>query len=170
MPWVPTFDNCFLPWTKVEHPKLGAVEIGGINPKFWSQNPSADLIGGWATNQARFNLYLTESLPQVDLSDVKVKKLKGAQGAGATHEITASVRNTGRIPTALEQAKEIKIVAPDTVKVEGARAVGTAPQFYLDGGDRQKVRLRVVKAATDTITVKAVSVRGGLDSASARLN
>ncbi|MEV6367207.1 M14 family metallopeptidase [Micromonospora musae] len=161
--------KCFLPWTKAQHPTLGAVEVGGINPKFWSQNPSDDLIGEWAANQARFNLYLTESLPQLDLTRVQVKKLKGAQSDGATHEITATVKNTGRIPTALEQAKEIKIVAPDTITVEGARRVGDAPQFYLDGGDDQKVRLRVAKADSDTVTVNAVSVRGGLDSASVRL-
>lgn len=162
--------NCFLPWTTAQHPTLGTVEIGGINPKFWSQNPSPDLIGKWAANQARFNLYLTESLPQVDLGDVKVKKLKGTQRDGATHELTVTVRNTGRIPTALEQAREIKIVAPDTVEVTGARTVGAAPEFHLDGGDAEKVRLRLVKTGGDTVTVKAVSVRGGLDSATARLS
>ena len=74
--------DCFLPWTTVQHPKLGKVEVGGINPKFWSQNPSADLIGEWAAKQASFNLYLSESLPQVKLSQVKVKTLRGGQSDG----------------------------------------------------------------------------------------
>jgi hypothetical protein len=161
--------NCFLPWTKIQHPLLGAVEVGGINPKFWAQNPSPDLIGQWAANQARFNIYLTESLPQVALSQVGVRKLRGGQSDGATHEITATVTNTGRIPTALEQAKEVKIVAPDTVEVQGARLVGEAPQFFLDGGKKQRVTLRVSKGEADSVTVRAVSVRGGLDSAPARL-
>ena len=34
---------------------------------------------------------------------------------GATLELKVSVENRGRIPTALEQAKEVKIVRPDTV-------------------------------------------------------
>ncbi|MDW5324128.1 M14 family metallopeptidase [Plantactinospora sp. KLBMP9567] len=161
--------NCFLPWTKIQHPLLGAVEVGGINPKFWAQNPSPDLIGQWAANQARFNIYLTESLPQVALSQVGVRRLRDGQSDGATHEITATVTNTGRIPTALEQAKEVKIVAPDTVEVQGARLVGEAPQFFLDGGKKQRVTLRVSKAEAESVTVRAVSVRGGLDSAPARL-
>jgi hypothetical protein len=162
-------DDCFLPWTKFQHPTLGEVEIGGMNPKFWSQNPAPDLIGNWAANQARFNMYLTESLPQVGLSQVNATTLRGKQADGATHEITATVTNTGRIPTALEQAQEIKIVAPDTVKVDGATMVGKAPQFYLDGGTNKKVTIRVIKADADTATVNAVSVRGGLASAPARL-
>jgi hypothetical protein len=162
--------DCFLPWTTIQHPKLGKVEVGGINPKFWSQNPSADLIGEWAANQAHFNLYLSESLPQVRLSQVKVKTLRDGQSDGATHEIAATVTNTGRIPTALEQAKEVKIVAPDTVEVDGARVVGEAPEFYLDGGKAQKVTLRVTKADVDAVKVNVVSVRGGLSSATVRLS
>ena len=45
---------------------------------------------------------------------------------GATHELQVVVENRGRIPTALEQAKEVKIVRPDTVEVtlpEGAGQV-----------------------------------------------
>ncbi|MGI5213569.1 M14 family metallopeptidase [Plantactinospora sp. CA-290183] len=161
--------NCFLPWTKTQHPTLGEVEVGGINPKFWAQNPSPDLIGRWAANQAKFNIYLTGSLPQVELSQVQARRLGGGQADGATHEITATVTNTGRIPTALEQAKEVKIVAPDTVRVTGADVVGAAPQFYLDAGHKQRVTLRVTGADAGTVTVEAVSVRGGLDSAPVRL-
>jgi hypothetical protein len=74
----------------------------------------------------------------------------------------------GRIPTTLEQEKEIRIVAPDTV--EGARVVGSAPEFYLDGEKGRMVTPRVIKGDADTVKVSAVNVRGGLSSATVRLN
>lgn len=76
----------------------------------------------------------------------------------------------GRIPTTLEQEKEIRIVAPDTVEVEGARVVGSAPEFYLDGEKGRMVTPRVTKGDAGTVKMSAVNVRGGLSSATVRLN
>ena len=36
--------DCFLPWQEFNHPTLGKVEIGGMNPKFFSQNPPAEAL------------------------------------------------------------------------------------------------------------------------------
>ena len=36
--------DCFLPWQEFDHPTLGKVEIGGMNPKFFSQNPPAEAL------------------------------------------------------------------------------------------------------------------------------
>ena len=37
-------DDCFLPWETFDHPTLGQVEIGGMNPKFFSQNPPPEAL------------------------------------------------------------------------------------------------------------------------------
>ena len=48
----------FKPWTKFNHPTLGEVEIGGFNPKFWSQNPPVEILEEWAKKGS-----LVQSLP-----------------------------------------------------------------------------------------------------------
>ena len=99
--------NDFQPWTKATHPTLGEVEVGGWNPKFWSQNPPPEMLETWAKNEAMFNLYLAQQLAQVRIVSLTTKP--GADGAP---EITAVVTNEGGIPTALEIAKRVKIVRP----------------------------------------------------------
>jgi hypothetical protein len=123
----------------------------------------------WASNQAMFNLYMAKSLPKVEIVDVKVAAARAAKDS-ATHELRVTVRNTGRLPTALEQAKMVKIVRPDRVVAEFARdskgsAIGRAPEFWLGGNQTQTITLRV-KAGADPadrkLTVRLLSTRGGV--------
>jgi hypothetical protein len=161
--------TCFKPWTKFQHPALGEVEIGGYNPKFFSQNGPPEVLEQWAGNQAMFNLYMAKSLPKVAIVDVKIAAARAAKDS-ATHELRVTVRNTGRLPTALEQAKMVKIVRPDRVVAEFARgskssSIGRAPEFWLGGNQTQTITLRV-KAGTDAadrkLTVRLLSTRGGV--------
>jgi len=77
-------------WTKTTHPTLGAVEVGGWNPKFWSQNPPPEMIETWARNEAMFNLYLAQQLPQVRIVSATSKPA----GEGA-FDVTLTVTNEG---------------------------------------------------------------------------
>lgn len=154
-------DDCFIAWETFDHPDLGEVEIGGINPKFWSQNPQPDLLEPWAENQGRFNLWMTEQLP--DVSIVSATALRARGDDGATHEIRVRLRNTGQLPTALEMAKQIKIVPPDTIEVEGARIVGDVPEYFIDGADTANITVRVQQEDADEVTVRSVSTRGGVE-------
>ena len=74
--------TCFKPWTKFQHPTLGEVEIGGFNPKFWSQNGPPEVLEQWATNQAMFNLYMAQSLPQIEITERRGRRrsLRRTQG------------------------------------------------------------------------------------------
>ncbi|WP_202805862.1 M14 family metallopeptidase [Actinopolymorpha alba] len=162
-------EDCFLPWKPFEHETLGAVEIGGFNPKFWNQNAPAELLEEWAANQAKFNLAMAFELPRVEITDTKARALAKGQKDGATHEVTVTVRNPGRIPTALEQAKRVKIVRPDTVTVRlpsgAGQVVGAPPEFWLKGQSSYQATVRVkVNPGTslDTVTVRASSTRGGV--------
>jgi len=104
----------FAAWTAYDHPQLGEVEIGGFNPKFFRQNPPAEYLEEWITKQARFNLFLAKQLPQIEITSVDVKKA----GRGSEYDVTVSFTNTGFLPTALEQAKLVKIVRQDRVRLE----------------------------------------------------
>lgn len=162
--------TCFKPWTKFQHPVLGEVEIGGYNPKFFSQNGPPQVLERWARNQAMFNFYMARSLPQIEITDARVSALSGVQRDSATHEIRVTVRNTGLIPTALEQAKRVKIVRPDRVVAEpprgsATRVVGRAEEFWLAGGASHTttIRVRGGSGASDRrVTVRALSTRGGV--------
>lgn len=162
--------RCFQEWTRIHHPQLGEVEVGGFNPKFWTQNGPPEVLEQWASRQAMFNLYMAASLPQVQIVNTAVEALAGAQPDSATHLVRVTVRNAGRIPTALEQAKRIKIVRPDVVRLRTApgsatRTVGRPEEFWLAGGEERTVTVRVRSggAATDReATVRVESTRGGV--------
>lgn len=160
--------RCFKAWTKYDHPVLGEVEIGGFNPKFYAQNGPPEMLEPWARNQAMFNLYMAQSLPLLDVTAARVEALAGPQADSATHVMQVTVRNAGRIPTALEQAKRVKAVRPDEVTARFARGaksrvVGRPEEFWLAGGESRTVTVRLkLDAADRSFHARAASTRGGV--------
>jgi hypothetical protein len=165
----------FMEWTPFNHPQLGGVEIGGFNPKFASQNAPPDLLEEWASKQARFNLLLAQHLPQIEIVETGIKKLENG-----LFEVSVTFTNTGKLPTALEQAKLIKIVKPDTAKIEFDKELMKDKKIeivdpelkdksiemgWLEEGEQKtatwKIRLNGIDTAKATISV--LSTRGGLD-------
>jgi hypothetical protein len=160
--------TCFKPWTKFQHPELGEVEIGGYNPKFFSQNGPPEVLERWAGRQAMFNLELAKALPQVTITDVRTATVRPSADS-ATHEVRVTIRNAGLMPTALEQAKRVKTVRPDRltlVPAQGSntRLVGQAQEFWLGGNETRTVTVRVRAGTADadrTFGVQVTSTRGG---------
>lgn len=166
----------FKPWTKITHPELGEVEIGGFHPKFFSQNGPPSQLESWAAKQARFNLAMAFELPQVEITDVAVKPVKGE------YEIKVKWTNSGKLPTALEQAKLVKIVQEDRVSLDidkeltkgdkDAKVVITSPDvkdktIYAGyTGVREKkeatFKVKLNQAGPVKMKVKLVSTRGGV--------
>ena len=127
----------FQDWTPFKHPQLGDVEIGGFNPKFYSQNPPPDLIGEWAKREALFNLYLAQQLAQV-----KVVSVDGdAVGTGGVTDVQATVTNEGLMPTALEMAKRVKMVKPDRGQRPSGRGAGAGEGRRRQGPAGRRRRL-----------------------------
>jgi len=159
--------TCFKKWTAYKHPALGDVEIGGYNPKFFSQNGPPEVMEQWARNQALFNLYMAQSLPRIEITDAAIAPVSSGTDT-ATHELRVTVRNAGRMPTALEMAKRVKIVRPDQIAVRFAeksegRVLGRQEEFWLNGGESRSVTLRLrVPSAERSLTVRALSTRGGV--------
>jgi len=115
----PGKNDDFQMWTKTTHPTLGEVEVGGWNPKFWSQNPPPDVLETWARNEAMFNLHLALNLAQVRITDAAAQR-----NADGNFEVTMTVTNEGGIPTALEIAKRVKIVREDAVSIQLSQGQG----------------------------------------------
>ena len=83
----------------------------------------------------------------------------------ATHELRVTVRNSGRLPTALEQAKQVKIVRPDRLLLQGAqiRNAGRPPEFWLGGNETRTITIRVIAGDNARrTTVRLLSTRGGV--------
>ena len=107
----------FTDWKPFNHPQLGEVEIGGWNPKFFSQNSPPDQLETWAKNEALFNLEMIKHLPELQWDNIEVKKIKTYKQDSTDYQIKVSYRNIGKLPTALRQADLVKIVRQDQVKI-----------------------------------------------------
>jgi len=163
----------FMAWTPYRHPALGDVEIGGFNPKFYSQNPPPDLLETWARNEAMFNLYLAQQLPQVRIVSAASK----ASSTSGVHTVELVVTNEGKMPTALEIAQRVKMVRPDTASLTLAKgqelvqpAAGakqprqrTAIELgWLKPGETTRVSWQVKGPGEMRLTIG--STRGGVDT------
>jgi hypothetical protein len=166
----------FKAWTPMNHPVLGAVEIGGFHPKFFGQNGPTWQLENWAKKQALFNLAMAKRLPQITINDLKVKKLTGGE-----FEITLEWTNSGKLPVALEQAKLVKIVQEDRVSLdfdkeltkgyENAKVKVTIPSLYdktiyagyTGVGEKKTATFKVKVEGSESVKgkIKLSSTRGG---------
>jgi hypothetical protein len=167
----------FKDWTAHKHPQLGDVEIGGFHPKFYGQNPPKDLIEEWAGKEAQFNLWMAQQLPQVKLVSTKTTPVAGQPGV---QRVEMTVTNEGKMPTALEIAKRVKMVKPDTASItlaKGQELVKPNPATeaearvelgWLKPGETKSASWLV--KGTGEVTVTIGSTRGGVDSKKLVLN
>jgi hypothetical protein len=108
----------FFEWKAVKHPVMGDIEIGGFDPKFFSQNPPAPHLEPWIRNEAMFNLEMIKCLPELAWENIDVKKVKSYDGDSADYRIKVSFKNTGKLPTALKQAHLVRIVKEDMIELD----------------------------------------------------
>jgi hypothetical protein len=157
----------FKPWTKFTHPKLGEVEIGGFNPKFWRQNPPVEILEEWIKKEALFNLLLAKSLPQVRIVSADVRPVKKEAD---TFEIVAVFTNEGFLPTALEMAERVKIVRPDAASLRlpaGAELAGDRARRdigFIRQNEKKEVRwkFKAKPGTSGEAEVSILSTRGGV--------
>jgi len=130
--------NEWLEWKPFKHPQLGDIEIGGTFKKFVTRCPPGRYLEEQLIKNCMFSLYVAGRLPQVEIEDVTVLPLntfvsvsetRSEKTGEGTFEISAdrsettenasfawievTLRNTGFMPTASQQAKIVKIAKPD---------------------------------------------------------
>ena len=108
----------FQDWKPAKHPVYGDIEIGGFDPKFFSQNPPAKHLETWVKNEAMFNFEMCKYLPELSWGDVEIKKIKSWKADSSDYQLKISFTNTGKLPTALKQANLVKIVREDRVVID----------------------------------------------------
>jgi len=105
----------FYEWKPAKHPQYGDIEIGGFNPKFFSQNPPARHLEPWIRNEAMFNIEMVKHLPELTWDNIEIKRIKSYKADSTDYQIKIKYRNVGKLPTALKQAHLVKMVKDDRV-------------------------------------------------------
>jgi hypothetical protein len=160
----------FVNWTPFKHPTLGDVEIGGFKP-YVTVNPPAAKIADLGAGHAKFVVYLTSLFPKV-----RIAKAEATALGGGIYRITADVENAGYLPTALAQGLVARSVKPIMVQL------GVPPETIITGSDktifipalagagtRQSYEWVIKGKPGSSITLKAVSQKGGTDTATLTL-
>ena len=108
----------FIEWKPARHPVYGDIEIGGFDPKFFSQNPPAKYLEPWVKNEALFNIEMVKYLPELDWAKIETKRIKAYKADSAEYQLKIGIINRGKLPTALKQAHLVKIVREDRIELE----------------------------------------------------
>lgn len=109
----------FHAWTVFQHPQLGAVEIGGLDPKYMRQNPPVKLLEQECHKNCLFSLMLAETTPGITVHDMRLEKT-----AEGEYDFSCAIKNMGYLPTSgSQQAETVKAVRPIKVKVDLAGGV-----------------------------------------------
>ena len=104
--------DAFIDWSPVQHPTLGAVEVGGFRP-YALTNPGPATVVELGEKHAEFALYLASLFPEVRIAATEVV----AEGGGI-FKITAEVENVGFLPTSLDQGVRARAVNPVMVQLK----------------------------------------------------
>jgi hypothetical protein len=160
----------FVNWAPFKHPSLGDVEIGGFKP-YVTVNPPAAKIADLAAAHAKFVVHLTSLFARVAIAKTEVTAL-----GGGLYRIKADVENAGFLPTALAQGVTARAVKPVMVQL------GVPPESIITGsektsfvptlagsGSRQSYEWVIKGKPGSTVTLKAVSQKGGMDAATLTL-
>jgi hypothetical protein len=111
----------FPPWKPFDHPQLGKVEIGGIDPRVGIWNPPLHELAPICASQSQVLLRLASMSPKLEVAKIDRTSLPG----GLTR-VDVTVRNVGYLGTyGLPSAKKLDFNEPvyATVKAEGCELV-----------------------------------------------
>lgn len=111
------FGEAIVPWTPVEHPQYGAIEVGGVKRQYTRAIPGF-LLREEAHRNMAFTLYQAHHMPLARIDSIEVRPL-----AGGLREVRARVSNPRLAPTRTAQDVERGISPPDRVSLDGARVV-----------------------------------------------
>jgi hypothetical protein len=103
------------PWRPIEHPQLGRVEAGGVDPRVGMSNPPLEQLRELCARQSAFFLRLAAMSPRLSIPEVTVEPL-----GQNVFRVTAIIANEGYLPTnILESARALPFNEPPTVVATG---------------------------------------------------
>ena len=111
------FEDAYLPWQKVNHPVYGEIEVGGPKKTFGRLHPGF-MLETDAHRNAAFCIYNALQLPELEVTDIKVKNL-----SGGLKEVSATIENKKLMPTHSGTNIRYKIDPPDYVYLDGGTVI-----------------------------------------------
>jgi hypothetical protein len=156
--------GAFLAWESFDHPDLGAVEIGGMQP-YADLAPPPGEIAGLIDRQLPFVRELAALVPAV-----RIAKLEAKRTSGSVWKVDAWIKNEGFLPFPTRQGMRcgrptpaaVTIAGEGLVLIEGRERV-VLGQLEGSGGVRKVSWMIHVGAGTE-ITVETTSFSAGHDS------
>jgi hypothetical protein len=98
----------FRPWRRCEHPQLGEVEVGGIDPRIGLWNPPPSELAELCRQQAQAFLRVASLAPALRVAQPEVLALPGG-----LYRVTLQVENHGYLPSSfLSSAKKLDFNEP----------------------------------------------------------
>ncbi len=167
-------NEAVVPWTPVNHPQYGMIEVGGVKKQYTRAIPGF-LLPAEAHRNMAFTVYQASQLPLVVVDSIATRPL----GGGLT-EVTAIVANKRLAPTHTQQDVLNHITRPDWVTLDGGQVIaGFVVEDQLSGLAREQVRnprrievgnipgmgtamVRWVVRGTGPFTVTVDSEKGGV--------
>ena len=144
------------PWTKINHPQLGEVEVGGRdyhNAYFMDADDMLDLL----PKVADYFLQVVDMVPVLDFTHVTCEAM-----GGDIYRIRAGIINNGQLNTKVLYGATGYHAVKDRIefKISGAKEIlsdnGAAPISSLDPTETADAEWFVRAASGEKITVKAV--------------
>jgi hypothetical protein len=113
----------FRPWTKANHPQLGAVEVGGFDTRIGLSNPPLERLELLCRQHSDAFLRVAAMAPRLQVDPPRVQPL----GPGVCR-IELTVRNVGYLPTyGLPSAKDLPWNRPLTAQARTEGCTLVAP-------------------------------------------
>lgn len=130
--------RAFPPWRPFDHPQLGPVEIGGIDPRVGIWNPPLHELGALCASQAQAFLHVAALAPRLRISAIRRHPLPG----GLTR-VEVAIQNDGYLGSyGLPSAKHLDFNEPvyATARTEACALVDASQAHqilgHLDGWGR----------------------------------
>jgi hypothetical protein len=121
----------FVEWQEVKHPDFPnqKVEVGGFKPLV-DLNPPATELDGLAEKHLAFVQKLPDSLPRLELRDLKTESL-----GGGIYRVQVTVANTGYLPTMPEMGSVNGIPQPVQIEIDVPKEA-----VFLKGSRRTEIK------------------------------
>ena len=107
------FGQTFVPWTQVDHPQLGKVEVGG-DIKFTGRVPPPFHLEEECHRNFAFTMYHAAQMPAVELRNASVQSL-----GNNLWRVRIDAHNQHLIPTTTAQAAKRKVGPRDYIEISG---------------------------------------------------
>lgn len=112
-----TFGELYKPWTKINHPTYGEIEIGGWI-KFSSRMPHRFMLLDLVHRNSAAVLFSASQTPEIEMSVLKKEKI-----GKDTYKLIVRLENKRSIPSMSAHSVKEKLYTQDILKVEGAKVI-----------------------------------------------